>query len=305
MLKYSIIDRPKSEIKLKSTSINLVSRVINRNDSIIKSDPNSKSIKFNALRTVNEVHYIGLSSEIKSYLEIDQVNEIPKKLTFKLLNKETDSINNRKTIFLKSQVKKYLVNNLSYKSESIFLDSSIIQGITSDSGSNLGSKIGNLNITLEVKRFEYTEFKLPRGYLEGLLPSKYAYAVGDVLKVRSTRLGETTLYTNKGTIILVTIPGIKVDNTEFNLPEIPNELPITQLEVTINSNNVQVNNSLVYNLVTDAKNYEYSIDKPDIISVNKETKTINALKTGNVAITFTAKADYKYPNSLTLNIEVV
>lgn len=71
--------------------------------------------------------------------------------------------------------------------------------------------VGDLEITLEVYKLTEMRFKLPKGYLDGLTPNGVAHANGDVLVVFTRELGEVTLYTDKGSIKIRTLPGMKIN----------------------------------------------------------------------------------------------
>ena len=79
-------------------------------------------------------------------------------------------------------------------------------GLGNDNGG-----IGNLEITLEVYKLTEMRFKLPSGYLTGLNTNPIAYAEGDVLVVFTRELGEVILYTDKGSITIRTLPGMKIN----------------------------------------------------------------------------------------------
>lgn len=71
--------------------------------------------------------------------------------------------------------------------------------------------VGDLELTLEVYKLTEMKFKLPKGYLDGLLPNGIAHANDDVLIVFTRELGEVTLYTDKGTIKVRTLPGMRIN----------------------------------------------------------------------------------------------
>lgn len=71
--------------------------------------------------------------------------------------------------------------------------------------------VGDLEITLEVYKLTEMRFKLPKGYLDGLTPNGVAHANGDVLVVFTRELGEVTLYTDKGSVKIRTLPGMKIN----------------------------------------------------------------------------------------------
>lgn len=71
--------------------------------------------------------------------------------------------------------------------------------------------VGDLEITLEVYKLTEMRFKLPKGYIDGLVPSGIAHAEDDTLVVFTRELGEVTLYTNKGSIKVRTLPGMKIN----------------------------------------------------------------------------------------------
>lgn len=74
-----------------------------------------------------------------------------------------------------------------------------------------GGSIGTLEMTIEVQRLEEKKIKLPSGYLEGLQESSIASKEIDTLTIWSPDIGKTTLYTDKGTIDIITMPGYKIN----------------------------------------------------------------------------------------------
>ena len=81
-------------------------------------------------------------------------------------------------------------------------------GLGTDSA---GGGVGNLEITLEVYKLTEMRFKLPTGYLTGLNTNSIAYAEGDTLVIFTREIGVVTLFTDKGTIIIRTLPGMKIN----------------------------------------------------------------------------------------------
>lgn len=84
-----------------------------------------------------------------------------------------------------------------------------------DNGLGSGSgTLGNLEMTIEVQRLEEKKIKFPSGYLDGLQESSIATKEIDTLTIWSSDIGKTTLYTDKGTITIVTMPGYKINKSK-------------------------------------------------------------------------------------------
>lgn len=81
-----------------------------------------------------------------------------------------------------------------------------------DAGLGGGSGgVGELEMTLEVYKLTEMRFKFPKGYLEGLTQNNVAYAENDLLVVFTREIGEITLYTDKGSIRIRTLPGMRIN----------------------------------------------------------------------------------------------
>ena len=81
-----------------------------------------------------------------------------------------------------------------------------------DSGDGeAGGGIGNLNMSIDVFRLCEFRFTFPSGYLDGLKPNNIAYRDGSTLVVHTWDIGVTTLYTDKGTITIRSLPGFKIN----------------------------------------------------------------------------------------------
>lgn len=62
----------------------------------------------------------------------------------------------------------------------------------------------------------------------------------------------------------------------------------TEFEVTPTEVKVQVNNNVVLNIVTNDPDYTASVDRPDVCSFDKTSKTIRGLKAGSTSVRFSA-----------------
>ena len=82
-----------------------------------------------------------------------------------------------------------------------------------DNGLGSGT-LGNLEMTIEVQRLEEKKIKFPSGYLDGLQESSIATKEIDTLTIWSSDIGKTILYTDKGTINIVTMPGYKINKSK-------------------------------------------------------------------------------------------
>lgn len=82
-----------------------------------------------------------------------------------------------------------------------------------DNGLGSGA-LGNLEMTIEVQRLEEKKIKFPSGYLDGLQESSIATKEIDTLTIWSSDIGKTILYTDKGTINIVTLPGYKINKSK-------------------------------------------------------------------------------------------
>lgn len=84
-----------------------------------------------------------------------------------------------------------------------------------DNGLGSGSgTLGDLEMTIEVQRLEEKKIKFPSGYLDGLQESSIATKEIDTLTIWSSDLGKTTLYTDKGSINIITMPGYKINKSK-------------------------------------------------------------------------------------------
>lgn len=72
-------------------------------------------------------------------------------------------------------------------------------------------QIGNLEMSIEIQRLEEKKIKFPKGYLDGLKPSSIATKELDTLILYSPDIGKTILYTDKGTIEVIILPGYKTN----------------------------------------------------------------------------------------------
>lgn len=71
--------------------------------------------------------------------------------------------------------------------------------------------VGDLEMTLEVYKLTEMRFTMPKNYLKGLKQNSVAYAEGDTLIVHTKELGEILLYTDKGSIRIRTLPGMRIN----------------------------------------------------------------------------------------------
>lgn len=89
------------------------------------------------------------------------------------------------------------------------LSASILE---SNIGNVGGGGIGELKIVLEVLKGKIYYFQFPDEYLKNMLPSGVATALNkNTLRVRTESYGDVTLYTDKGEIVLRTVPGLRVE----------------------------------------------------------------------------------------------
>lgn len=234
MLKYETIERlPESlfytRTNKKPYAIN--AKLIGTDNKINPPDTNYKN-SYLLFKTVN----IPPSDNIKkSYINVrlltdnnSNSNKYLEPNVNSILNK-SDSMSYRDLTFVMGTENNY--NSLQSVQHEVKLISSIVQipitrnleikhnkksisvyikefGLGTDSASG---GVGNLEIKLEVYKLTEMRFKLPSGYLIGLNTNSIAYAEGDTLVVFTRELGEVTLFTDKGTIVIRTLPGMKIN----------------------------------------------------------------------------------------------
>ena len=132
--------------------------------------------------------YVG-NRNLSPKVRVEFMTDIPPSLHAKIIKDKKDSI--------------VIGENVSELSASI---------VESDIGTGGNGGIGDLKIVLEVLRGKIYYFQFPDGYLQNMLPSGVATALNKTtLKVRTQNYGDATLYTDKGEIILRTVPGLRIE----------------------------------------------------------------------------------------------
>ncbi|RTI48447.1 hypothetical protein C3I27_03275 [Campylobacter jejuni] len=189
VLEFRVASKMKPEIRVSPTSPSLELSVLN---CIVKPKADNHAPLF--IPTFqgeghSDLFFYIEKRDLSPRVRVESMTKVPPSLYAKIIKDKKENI--------------VIGENVSELSASI---------IESNIGTGGNGGIGDLKIVLEVLRGKIYYFQFPDGYLQNMLPSGVATALNKTtLKVRTENYGDVTLYTDKGEIVLRTVPGLRVE----------------------------------------------------------------------------------------------